>query len=341
MVSTESGPQIQFAPEDAGENPYESILARYEAIVGHRNPLTIAEATRIIERETESPHTSVHSRLTFLIESLNLEVRHIPPDLFMYDLDYRTDKPRLIKRFGWGKEIGRLSLTQAARVLGAITDTDVYVLSRKIKDEITDTYPSIKHLVQKITDPQNGINIPARFFLKQFDVLLPEEERFLTEAAIRRYHLSPSEYAVLLLAARSKTDKEIDELTGSSKRTARNHLHNSYTKLGEEGGKQVYSRTQAAILALKEGLFPASLAMRVPEVQQAPHLQDLSEREHDILEYVAQGLSNREIALDLGISHKTVKNHLISIFQKLRCHNRTAAALIYHLNTLQSQTQER
>lgn len=340
MVSPESGPQIQFTHEDTSENPYESVLARYEEIVGHRNPLPIAEAARIIVGETESPRTTVHTRLTFLIKSLNLEDRRIPPNLFMYDLDSRTDKARLIKRFGWGKEIGGLSLTQAARVLGAITDTDVHFLSRKIRDEITETYPSIKHLVQKITKPQNGINIPARFFLKQFDALLPEEERFLAEAAIRKYHLSPSEYAVLLLTARSKTNKEIDEFTGSSKRTARNHLHNSYTKLGEEGGKQVYSRTQAAILALKEGLLPTSLVMTIPTAQQTSHLQDLSEREHDILVSVAQGLSNREIALSLRMSYKTIANHLTSIFQKTGCRNRTAAALIYHLNALQNQTQE-
>ena len=339
MVSPESRPQIQFTPEDASENPHESVLARYEEIVGHRNPLPIAEAARIIERETESPHITVKSRLTSLTKSLNLEDRRIPPDLFMYNLDYRTDKAKLIKRFSWGKGRERFSPTQAARVLCAITDTDASVLSRKIKGEVTDTYPSIKPLIQKITMPQNEIDIPARFFLKHFDVLLPEEERFLTEAAIRRYNLSPSEYQISLLVSCAKTNKEIAELTGLSWGTTIGHLRNLYTKL-REGGAQVYDRTQAAILALQEGLFPPSLAMTLPEAQQTSHLQDLSERESEVLERLAQGSLNKEIALALGISTNTVKTHFKSILQKLGCHNRTAAALIYHLNALQSQTQK-
>ena len=43
----------------------------------------------------------------------------------------------------------------------------------------------------------------------------------------------------------------------------------------------------------------------------------LSPREMEILEYVTRGLSNKEIAYKLGISHQTVKNHMTAILQKL------------------------
>lgn len=54
---------------------------------------------------------------------------------------------------------------------------------------------------------------------------------------------------------------------------------------------------------------------------------DLTEREVLILKYVAQGLSNQEIATLLVISERTVRNHVGSILNKLHLANRTQAAL--------------
>jgi DNA-binding NarL/FixJ family response regulator len=53
----------------------------------------------------------------------------------------------------------------------------------------------------------------------------------------------------------------------------------------------------------------------------------LSPREMEILELVIQGMSNREIAYQLGISHQTVKNHMTSILSKLGVADRTQAAV--------------
>jgi DNA-binding NarL/FixJ family response regulator len=54
---------------------------------------------------------------------------------------------------------------------------------------------------------------------------------------------------------------------------------------------------------------------------------DLSEREHEVLALVARGLSNHEIATRLGISAKTVKAHLTSVFRQLGVDDRTQAAV--------------
>ena len=53
----------------------------------------------------------------------------------------------------------------------------------------------------------------------------------------------------------------------------------------------------------------------------------LSPREMEILEHVTHGLSNKEIAFRLGISHQTVKNHMTAILRKLRVDDRTQAAV--------------
>lgn len=55
-----------------------------------------------------------------------------------------------------------------------------------------------------------------------------------------------------------------------------------------------------------------------------PHA-DLTRRQRDILDLVVQGLSNREIAARLGISEKTVRNHLTGVYRKLGVGSRAAA----------------
>ena len=49
--------------------------------------------------------------------------------------------------------------------------------------------------------------------------------------------------------------------------------------------------------------------------------------EREILEYLRRGLAKKEIAASLGISVKTVKSHLTSLFQKIGVMDRTQAAL--------------
>lgn len=56
-------------------------------------------------------------------------------------------------------------------------------------------------------------------------------------------------------------------------------------------------------------------------------LYALSDREAEILDLVAQGLRNKEIASRLGIAEKTVKNHVSNILKALQVNSRTEAAM--------------
>jgi DNA-binding NarL/FixJ family response regulator len=59
----------------------------------------------------------------------------------------------------------------------------------------------------------------------------------------------------------------------------------------------------------------------------APRRADLSHRELHVLAHVADGMSNKQIARRLGISEKTVRNHLSRVFNKLTATNRTEAVM--------------
>ena len=97
--------------------------------------------------------------------------------------------------------------------------------------------------------------------------------------------------------------------------------------------------TIAAIRAIQRGdsLLHPSIAARVlsefnrVSAQRAADLalfRELTEREIEVLKQVMTGKRNREIAEELFISEKTVKNHVSNILFKLQVNDRTEAAML-------------
>ncbi len=64
------------------------------------------------------------------------------------------------------------------------------------------------------------------------------------------------------------------------------------------------------------------------KAEKAKRYEDLTAREREVLALIAKGMSNKEIAAQLFISDKTVKNHLSNIFEKLHINDRTTAAVM-------------
>lgn len=81
----------------------------------------------------------------------------------------------------------------------------------------------------------------------------------------------------------------------------------------------------------ESSLSPTIARKLIDEITRPPDLpqasEPLSERELEVLALVAEGLSNQEIAAELVISERTVRNHVGNILSKLHLANRTQAAL--------------
>ena len=60
---------------------------------------------------------------------------------------------------------------------------------------------------------------------------------------------------------------------------------------------------------------------------------ELTERERQILELIAAGISNKEIGQKLFLTEKTIKHYVTNILQKLHVRNRVQAALLAQQKT--------
>lgn len=89
-------------------------------------------------------------------------------------------------------------------------------------------------------------------------------------------------------------------------------------------------RLREAIKAAADGkvqLSPEAATVLLREVRTPSSPEHLTERETEVLQLLADGRSNKEIARQLQIAETTVKSHVKSIMQKLDVASRTQAAL--------------
>ena len=99
------------------------------------------------------------------------------------------------------------------------------------------------------------------------------------------------------------------------------------------------ARPEALTQAVREAAHGrgnvAGVAMdAIQERRRACPVRDLTRREREVLELLAEGLTNRQIATSLGVRVDTVRHHVGNILVKLDAPNRTAAAVVAVERTL-------
>src|SRR5215467_985562 len=100
--------------------------------------------------------------------------------------------------------------------------------------------------------------------------------------------------------------------------------------VGQESGAEICERLRAIspqtnVLMISGAGRMVGLGMTVFRPHEAPAGPPLSEREREVLEAIASGATNREIAESLFLSPHTVKEHTSSLYRKLGVRNRAEA----------------
>ncbi len=110
-------------------------------------------------------------------------------------------------------------------------------------------------------------------------------------------------------------------------------------KMGTKGYilKQNFECIVPALKTIMEGhtVFGEDVINHIPSLMKKPSPIDykkynINEKEKEIIEFIAQGLSNKEIASELFLSEGTVRNYLSEILEKLGLRDRTQIAVFYY-----------
>lgn len=149
------------------------------------------------------------------------------------------------------------------------------------------------------------------------DIAMPRLGGISTAARINIDH---PEIQVLMLTVSENPDDLIQALKAGAR---------GYVLKGVPGHQLVY-----AVRAVTEGevFVSAPLAGAIlHEMTRAPvvdPLEELTEREREVLQLVGEGLTNREIGEKLYLAEKTIKHYMTSVLQKLHVRSRVEAALL-------------
>lgn len=101
----------------------------------------------------------------------------------------------------------------------------------------------------------------------------------------------------------------------------------------EELRKAIYSVMDNEIY-IQASLIPLLNSKLIARDIDKEKMDDLTRREMEVLINIASGMSNKEIANNLKISERTVKNHISNIFKKIDVSDRTQAAVFAIRNNL-------
>lgn len=149
------------------------------------------------------------------------------------------------------------------------------------------------------------------------DITMPEGDGLATAAKIAAD--APTARIVMLTAS-----EDGDDLVTAMKVGARGYV------VKGAGATEVVAAVRA-VAAGEAYITPKMAGNLLLEMTQKPArdpLEELTEREREVLALLVQGLTNREIGEQLSLAEKTVKHYVTAVLQKLHVRSRLEAALL-------------
>ena len=205
-------------------------------------------------------------------------------------------------------------MTDAIRVLLA----DDHPLYRRGLQQLLDAHPG----TTIVGEVDNGQDAVAQAVALQPDVIVMDLNMPMLDGveATRQVVAASPHIGVLVLTMHEDDDSVFAAMRAGAR---------GYLLKGAEA--EEISRAVLAV-AGGEAIFGASVARRVIAWFAAPRavavagvFPELTEREHEVLDLIAAGRSNPDIATALFLSPKTVRNHVSNIFTKLQVADRAEA----------------
>ena len=143
-------------------------------------------------------------------------------------------------------------------------------------------------------------------------------------------NLSPVTKIIMLTASEQE-----DDVVQALKAGARGYIVKGVTARELKTILRAVNSGEAYVTPTLAAALLSDFQVKKSNAKQKDPFDDLTEREREILELVASGMSNKEIAAKLFLSEKTVKHHMTNILQKLHVSNRVQAALLAQNQTRQ------
>ena len=176
--------------------------------------------------------------------------------------------------------------------------------------------------IEIVGEAENGKVAVERSLALQPDVVLMDVRMPIMDgvAAIRSLNQKAPQIKILVLT----TFDDDEYITQAMSSGAQGYLLKDTPS--EELAQAIRSVNQG-YTQLGPGLFEKVMTAGSHPTKIPPELETLTPREKEVLQLIAAGCSNREIAQQLYITERTVKNHVNSILRRLNLRDRTQAAI--------------
>lgn len=221
-------------------------------------------------------------------------------------------------------------MSDAARPAGTSTETPIRVfllddheVVRRGLHDLLDAEPDIEVVGEASTAEQALTRGTAlRPHVAVLDVRLPDSDGI---SVCRELRSRMPELACLMLTSFDDEEALLDAIMVSAA---------GYVLKQIKGSDLVSAvRTVASGQSMLDPATTARLihSLRDPQTVKPPQdarLEGLTERERSVLDLIGDGLTNRQIAKELYLSEKTVKNHISRLLSKLGVERRVQAAVI-------------